>query len=128
MAREAHVLVVDDDPLVRNMLSSRLEMAGYRVGTADDAWQGVVQASGLKVGLVIMDIMMPGPGNGVDGYKKLRRMSPSLPVIFLTALKPEEARALVPADDPKARLLAKPVNFGQLRAAIKDLTGLDREL
>lgn len=131
MAQEAYVLIVDDDPNVLNLLSSRLEMAGYRVTTATDAWQQVIQAQGLKVGLIISDIQMPGSGTGVDAVKHLRSLpsiSPRLPVIFITGMKREAALALIPPDDPYVRLVTKPIDFGQLRAVIKELTGVDRPL
>ncbi len=130
MAREAYVLVVDDDPHVLGMVTTRLEFAGYNVTSATDAWQEVIQAEGLKLGLIITDIQMPGVGTGVDAYKKLRAskmISPELPVIFMTGMKLDEARAMIPPD-PKVRLLAKPIDFVQLRQAIKELTGVDREL
>lgn len=130
MAREAFVLVVDDDPTVLTLVSTRLEIAGYRVTTATDAWQQVVQAQGMKIGLIITDIMMPGVGTGVDAVKQLRAtpsVSPLLPVIFMTGLKPEDARKMIPPD-PHVRLIAKPIDFDVMRAAIKELTGVDRPL
>ena len=130
MAKEAYVLIVDDDPMVVSMLTDRLDVAGYSVTSAYDAWQEVVQAQGLRIGLIISDIMMPGAETGVDAYKKLRStpgISPALPIIFLTGLTPEKAKAMIPPD-PKVRLLHKPVDFEKLRAAIKELTGLDRPL
>jgi CheY-like chemotaxis protein len=130
MPREAYVLVVDDDPTVLNLVSTRLELAGYRVTTATDAWQQVVQAQGMKIGLIITDIMMPGVGTGVDAVKQLRAtpaVSPMLPVVFMTGLKLEDARKMLPPD-PHIRLIGKPIDFGTLRAAIKELTGVDRPL
>ncbi len=124
---EAYVLVVDDDKLILDLVSMRLETAGYRVTTAMDAWQEVIQAHGLKIGLVITDIQMPGVGNGVDAFKKLRAASPNLPVIFMSGMKPDDAKAMIPPD-PRVRFVPKPINFEDLQAAIKDLTGVDRKL
>ena len=124
---EAFVLVVDDDKNVLNMVVTRLELGGYRVTTATDAWQGIIQASGLKIGMVISDIQMPGLGNGVDGFVRIRQAAPNLPFIFMTGMPLEEARKLIPPD-PRARLLPKPIDFAQLRATIKELTGVDRPL
>lgn len=125
--KEAFVLVVDDDPNVLSLVTTRLDIAGYRVTTASDAWQEVIQANALKVGLVITDIQMPGVGTGVDAYKRLRELSPNMPVIFMTGMSLEEAKALIPAD-PKVRLLSKPLDFSLMRQAIRELTGVDREL
>ncbi len=126
---EAYILVVDDDPLVLDLLATRLENAGYNVTTASDAWQEVLQAQALRLGLVITDIQMPAFGSGIDAYKKLRQLSPRLPVIFVTGINPEEAKkTLEKINDPKVLLVPKPINFEELRAAIKKLTGLDRPL
>jgi two-component system OmpR family response regulator len=130
MPKEAYVLVVDDDPMIVQLVSATLEGAGYCVTTASDAWQEVVQTQGLKIGLVITDIQMPGGQTGADAVKRLRSLpnvSPLLPVIFLSGMEPEEARKIIPWDS-KIRFLSKPINFEKLRSAIKDLTGLDRPL
>jgi nicotinate-nucleotide pyrophosphorylase (carboxylating) len=54
-------------------------------------------------------------------------VSPLLPVVFMTALKLEDARKMIPPD-PHIRLIGKPIDFEVLRAAIRELTGLDRPL
>ncbi len=129
MAQEAYVLVVDDDPLILDLVSMRLEAAGYNVTTASDAWQEVIQAQALRLGLVITDVQMPGFGTGIDAYKRLRQLSPNLPIIFMTGMKLEEVKSRLPnPPDPRVRLLGKPINFDELRQMIKDLTGLDRLL
>lgn len=128
MAREAYVIVIDDDPIVQGLVVTRLEIAGYNVTTAGDAWQGVLQAGGLKIGLVITDIQMPGVGNGVDGYHQLRRMSPNMPVIFMSGMGVDAAMKILPQGDPRVRFIPKPIDFEKLRAYIKELTGVDRAL
>ena len=124
---EAYVLIVDDDPLILDLVSMRLEGAGYNVTTATDAWQEIIQAQALRLGLVITDVQMPGFGSGVDAYKRLRQLSPLLPVVFITGMKLDELKKLLPLD-PKVRLLNKPINFEDLRRVIRELTGLDRPL
>ena len=131
MPREAFVLVVDDDPIILSLVAAALEGAGYRVTTATDAAQAVVQAQGMKVGLIISDIMMPGGGTGVDAARHLRSLSwvsPLLPIIFMTGLPMDKARALIPGNDPHIRLISKPLDFAVLRSAIRELTGVDRPL
>jgi CheY-like chemotaxis protein len=130
MANEAYVLIVDDDPLVLELLSATLEGAGYRVTTATDAWQEAVQAQGLKIGLIITDIEMPGGHTGADAVRHLRSLpnvSRLLPVIFVSGMEPSRARAIIP-QDPKIRFLSKPIDMQALRTAIKELTGVDRPL
>ena len=126
-----YILCVDDDQLIRDMMVSRLEGAGYRVTCAEDAAQSVIQAEGMRLSLIISDIEMPGFGTGVDALKKLRasnQVRKDLPVIFVTGMPPHEARKLVPKSDPYLRLLHKPVDWGLLRQYIKELTGMDNPL
>lgn len=127
MSKEACVLVIEDDSHALDIIATRLKAAGYVVTTAGDAWEGVVKAKGAPLGLVITDIMMPGAGSGIDGYKRLRSMSKRLPVIFITGMNLQAVRGMIPAD-PKARILGKPIKFEEIRQAIRDLTGLDRPL
>ena len=125
-APEAHVLVVDDDALIVSLVTMRLEAAGYTVTTANNVAESLKQATKVPVGLVITDIQMPG-ASGVEGYKKIRQASTTVPVIFMSAMLPQDAVALMPKD-PRIRLVFKPIDFMAMRAAIKELTGLDRPL
>ncbi|PCI31599.1 MAG: hypothetical protein COB53_12990 [Elusimicrobia bacterium] len=125
------ILVVDDDPLIRDMLVAKLEGAGYRVTCAEDAAQSVIQAEGMRLSLIISDIEMPGFGTGVDALKKLRASSyipKNLPVIFVTGMPPAEAQKIVPKNDPYIRLLHKPVDWALMAKYMLDLSGLDKPL
>ena len=78
----------------------------------------------MHVGLLILDIMMPGFGSGIDAYQNIRtnpHFPKSLPIIFLTALKPNETKKLVPTNDPFVRLLHKPTSIAVLHKTINEL-------
>jgi len=114
-----------------NLLTERLENGGYRVTTASDAAQEVIQATGVSISLIISDVQMPGFGSGVEALSRLRDLGPEyrkIPVIFVTGLPPEDAQKLIPADDPNIRLIHKPVNWAELQQKIKELTGIERPL
>lgn len=83
----AHILVVDDDVLLRRSLSISLERAGYRVSTAASAEDAIGLARRDRPDLVILDIGLPG----IDGLEALRLFQPqiNIPVIFLTARRRE---------------------------------------
>ena len=124
--KKPYILVVDDDPNVGFMISEHLEKLGYRVTHCTDAVQAVLQAEGLKIGLLIVDMMMPYFGSGLDAYKNIRNniyLPKDLPIIFLTAMQPEKARQLVPLQDPRVRLLYKPIPFAELTKTIEELSG-----
>ena len=126
MKRQPFILVVDDDATIATLICEHLEHLGYRATYCTDAAQTIIQAQSVRVGLLIMDIMMPVFGSGVDAYCRIRadpRFPKDLPIIFLTGLKPEQAQRMLPKDDPRIRLLHKPCALSKLVAAIKDLTG-----
>jgi len=117
------ILVVDDDANIRDLLATYLEGKGHRVTTAADGWQAVIQSEGLNVVLLVSDIMMPGPqGTGVEALQQLRTsrvVRHDLPVIFMTAMTPADAKKMLP-QDPRVRLIHKPVDFSALDALIAE--------
>src|SRR5215472_16989041 len=78
-----HLLVVDDDRRIRNLLSRFLFGEGYRVTTAETAADARAKLGGLRFDLLILDVMMPGE-TGFDLARDLRASS-SVPIIMLTA-------------------------------------------
>lgn len=120
------VLIVEDEPAVLDILAEYFEGQGMRVTTASEGWQAVVQAEGMKIDLVVCDVMMPGPkGSGVDAYHGLRDsrfVRRDLPIIFVTAMPLDQVRKALP-EDPRMRLFSKPVDFPRLREAVRELLG-----
>ncbi len=86
----AHILVIDDDSRIRDLVSRYLIDQGFRVSVAADASEARRKLSGLTFDLLIVDVMMPGE-NGTDFTSKLRQES-DVPIIMLTALGETEAR------------------------------------
>jgi two-component system phosphate regulon response regulator OmpR len=78
-----HLLVVDDDRRIRDLLSRFLFTEGYRVTTADTADDARAKLGGLHFDLLILDVMMPGQ-SGFELARELRSSS-SVPIIMLTA-------------------------------------------
>ncbi len=78
------VLLVDDDADLLALISMRIGSAGYEVIAASCAEEALAQVAGVRPDLVVTDLRMPGM-DGLALFERLRRMSPSLPVIILTA-------------------------------------------
>ena len=100
-----HILVIDDDRRIRDLLSRYLSEQGFRVSTASDASDARRKLDGLTFDLLIVDVMMPGE-NGTEFTHGIREFL-DVPVLMLTALGETEARIRGPeagADD----YLAKP--------------------
>jgi two-component system, OmpR family, phosphate regulon response regulator OmpR len=85
-----HLLIVDDDRRIRDLLSRFLAGEGYRVSTAETAADARAKLTGLSFDLLILDVMMPGE-SGFDFAKSIRGTS-SVPILMLTARDAAESR------------------------------------
>ena len=86
------ILVIDDDPDMRHVLSDFLERSGYRVIEASSGGEAIFIAESERVDLVILDKEMPGM-NGLEVLSLFKRRRPSLPIIFITAFGGREDEA-----------------------------------
>ena len=83
----ATILLVDDDPNIRKILSRQLEHWGYRVVTAASGEEGVIRARTDAPALILLDTMMPKmKGREACAVLKADPKTQDIPVIFLTAL------------------------------------------
>jgi len=115
---DAHILLVDDDALLRRSVSFNLGQAGYRVSTAANAEDALALVARDSPDLILLDIGLPG----MDGLEALRhfRSRVGAPVIFLTARRRELDEVLgleLGADD----YVTKPFDLDVLLARIKAL-------
>jgi DNA-binding response OmpR family regulator len=88
----AHILLVEDDPMLSELYQTKLEMESYQVTVATDGEAGLRQTKTLKPDLVLLDIMLPKL-NGFEVLKKIKadRSTARIPVIVLTNLGGEKA-------------------------------------
>lgn len=86
----AHILIVDDDHRIRDLLARYLFEAGFRVTTANDAESARASMRGLAFDVVILDVMMPGE-SGLDLARSLKSIS-NIPICMLTARADPEQR------------------------------------
>jgi two-component system, OmpR family, phosphate regulon response regulator OmpR len=87
---EPHLLVVDDDTRLGELLRRYLSDSGFRVTIAGDASEARAQLTSFAFDLVVLDVMMPGE-NGLDLTRALRRES-RVPILLLTAMAEPEDR------------------------------------
>ncbi|MDH5526174.1 MAG: response regulator [Nitrospirota bacterium] len=116
MDRTFHLLVVDDDPGIRDLLSRFLKKHDFRVDTAADGRQMFERLADGRYDLVVLDLMLPGE-DGLSLCRRLRSRS-DLPVVMLTAMGEEIDRIVgleVGADD----YIGKPFNPRELLARIR---------
>jgi two-component system phosphate regulon response regulator OmpR len=113
-----HILIVDDDRRIRDLLSRFLNTEGYRVTTADTAAEARAKLDGLSFDLLVLDVMMPGE----SGFELARsiRASSSVPILMLTARDEKESRIEgleIGADD----YVAKPFEPRELSLRINNI-------
>ncbi len=85
-----HILVIDDDRRIRDLLSRFLTENNFRISVASDAADARRKLTGLAFDLLIVDVMMPGE-SGVE-FTQVLRQEMDVPILMLTALSETEAR------------------------------------
>lgn len=116
--RQQRVLVIDDEPRVREVVTAYLEREGFRVRTAADEASARAELETELPDLVILDVMFPG-ASGLDLLVELRRDS-QLPVILLTA-RAEEADRILGLELGSDDYVTKPFSPRELAARVKSV-------
>lgn len=114
--QKVHVLVVDDEKMIRSLLKMSLQRMGYEVTSAEDGEEALYLFPQEQFDLVLLDILMPG----IDGFtvcSELRRIS-DVPIVMLTALnRPDDiVRGLELGAD---NYITKPFTFKEVEARIR---------
>lgn len=115
------ILVIDDDELMRAMLSQMLGRAGYEIVLAANGIEGLKQfQTHLPVDLVITDLIMPGK-EGIETMMELRRDHPEVPIIAISGGARATGRDYLPiaAQLGARRTVAKPFTRQEILEAIQ---------
>ena len=115
-----HLLVVDDDRRIRDLLSRFLSTEGYRVTTADTAADARAKLKSLSFDLLVLDVMMPGE-NGFDFARALRTES-GVPILMLTTESSDEMKSKGRAAGANGWLV-KPFDPQRLMEVVKKVIG-----
>jgi len=109
-----NILVIDDDPSIRMLVTDVLGLEGYDVRTAEDGFAGLRLIEEQRPDCVVLDVMMPG----LDGHAVLQRIragegGPDLPVVMLTAAA-DDSQAWQAWTEGVDYFLAKPFDPDEL--------------
>ena len=114
--RVDHILVVDDDPGIRDLVSDFLAKHGYTVATAADSKEMERAMGGHTPDLIVLDVMLPGE----DGLAICRRLSrPDGPAIIMLSAMGEETDRIVGLELGADDYLPKPCNPRELMARVR---------
>ena len=120
-----HILIVDDDDRIRDLLKDFLTANNYIVSTAENAKQAKNKLEYLKFDMIILDVMMPGQ-NGYDLTLEIKK-DIKIPIILLTAKGEVENRIKgleIGADD----YLGKPFEPKELLLRVKNIINKDNKI
>ncbi|MFI7697424.1 response regulator transcription factor [Nonomuraea sp. NPDC049480] len=123
MDRPARVLVVDDEPNIRALLSQTLRLVSFEVRTAATGAEAVTAAREFTPDIVVLDVML----EDFDGFEVARRLGERVPVLFLTARDQVEDRVrglTLGADD----YVAKPFSLEEVVLRIRAILRRSRSL
>lgn len=123
-----HVLIVEDDPHIRELVALHLGLEGLEHSAVGDGREALTRLAATRVDLVVLDLMLPGV-DGVTLCKTIRRGGPNAdtPVLMLTA-RAEESDTVVGLESGADDYLAKPFGVRELVARVRALLRRPRAL
>jgi DNA-binding response OmpR family regulator len=117
-ARNASILVVDDDPLMRVYVAKILAMRDWQVDTAADGPSSLSLVRQRSYDAAVLDYRLPGT-NGAELYRQIRELQPAVRAVFLTGFPTIDT--VYPAIEAGGqRVLSKPVDPAELIRAIEE--------
>ena len=122
---QVHILIVDDDNRIRDLLSEYLKENNYIVSTSENAENAKIKISYFKFDLIVLDVMMPGQ-DGYDLTKEIKK-DINIPIILLTAKDEVQNRIKgleLGADD----YLSKPFEPKELLLRIKNIINKNNKI
>lgn len=110
------ILLVEDDPLIREFVVEALREAGYQVVHASTGEEALDWCRRQFADVLITDVMLPGKIDGWQIAERCREHDPSLPVIYASGFSPTQPRPV-----PRSRSLTKPFSPDEIVQLVKEL-------
>lgn len=110
------VLIVEDDPLIREFVVEALREEGFEVIHAADGEQALAWCGRRAADVLVTDIELPGKVDGWQIAERCREQNPGLPVIYATGFSPVSPRPV-----PGSLMLRKPFQPEQIVQAVREI-------
>ena len=117
------ILIVDDDPVTRSLLSKRLSKGEYEVETAENGVEAVRMIAENYYDVVLTDLMMPGGVDGIGVLESAKENNLKTEVILITAHGSID-NAIIAMKKGAADYLQKPINFDELFLRLEKIQNL----
>lgn len=114
------ILIIDDEPVIRETLSDWLEREGYIIETAITGEEGIKKEKDNNFDIAIVDLKLPGM-DGIEVLRKLKEIDPDIVVIMITAYATIET-AVSAIKDGAYDYLTKPFNLEEISLVVKKIT------
>lgn len=121
------ILVVDDEPMVRFVMSTVLAATGFEVLEAEDGQEGleIFQEPDRNIRAVLLDLSMPRM-DGKETFVEMHRLKPDVPIVLLSGHNEKDSRNRLP-DEGWAGFLAKPFKPVALVEKVREVLGAGHE-
>ena len=118
--RKLNVLIVDDEPGYRDLLTFQLNSIGLEAQSAQNAVEALQALNSSSYSLIVTDIRMPGGLDGIDFVEAYRKQKPEQKVIFITGFA-EEQKLADAIERSWTRCLYKPFELNEFLLAVRQL-------
>lgn len=118
--KKIRILIVEDEDITRNTLSSILKEMGYEVITAEDGYEAIENIENSLINIAIVDIKLPGI-DGLETFKLLKEKFPEIKGIIITAYSAESWSQRV-LETGASICLSKPFNVDEIISIIMDMS------
>jgi len=113
------IMVVEDEDAVRNACRRILERAGFGVIEANNGTEALARLDGLRIDLLLTDVVMPGGMSGRDLVREIEQVRPGLPVLYMSGYN-ADAIATRGVLDPGISIVEKPFSSAELLSKVRE--------
>ncbi|MBI2946547.1 MAG: response regulator [Verrucomicrobia bacterium] len=113
-----HILVVDDEAPIRELLTTYFQSRGYQVTAAATADEAIRRTADASLNLVLLDLVL-SDADGLELLGTLKKSHPDLPVIIMTGMGSDESLLKQATDNGAAGFVSKTLPLDKLRAEVE---------